>query len=386
MSKVIIISKDLKVGGVQKSLVELVRVLSQDNTVDLFLFSKEGMLISEIPDNVNIYYANDFVEMIVKYKGINKNEIRSLGVLLFKTGTRIFELLKLDFIFSKYFFRVENFEYDYLINYSGYKGVWERYCELKNANKKFYWIHNDPKSLNYSKKDFEHILKKYNCIIVVSSLIKKRMIKDYDLPSDKIKVIYNLIDSSKIRTLSQVPTNEIKKDIFNIVTVIRLQNESKRVDRLLESAKILKQNDVLFKWYIIGEGPDLNKLKNMATRYDLNNEVIFTGVKENPYNYIFESNLFVLTSDYEGLPVTLMEAEFLGTKIVTTNFESAKEIITTSDIGYVVDKNPKEIAKKIIEIYESVEMYDKKGIEKEYVRNKLGERFLSDLIGDFRNE
>lgn len=384
MSKIMIVSKDLNIGGVQKSLIELIKHLSKENEVHLFLFSNDGQLENEIPDNVKIFHSRTFVSRIIKYKGIKKEDIKSIKILISKLIVKFFDFFKLDKFFWNFFFygfMNPDIDYDCLINYSGYKGIWDSFCNGVDAKRKLYWIHNDPVALKYSQEDLINVLDEYDKIVVVSRILRENMSKEFPkIDSEKIEVIYNLIDCETIWNKAREDNHTFDENFFNIVTVIRLQNDSKRVDRLIKTAILLKEKKIKFKWYIIGDGPDYYSIKNWIIEKELSKHVYLLGVKSNPYKYIYLADLFVLTSDYEGLPVTLMEAELLNTKIVTTNFKSAREIVTNYEIGYVVNKDEDSISNIILELYRTRIKTRKKEVSVDYHRNTLGKEVLSNII------
>ena len=94
----------------------------------------------------------------------------------------------------------------------------------------------------------------------------------------------------------------------------RLDKE-KRIDQLLKIAVEL-QNQIKFKWYVIGDGPDRKELEELKNKLGLDDCIEFLGYLENPYSVMSHCDTLVLLSKYEGTPVTIDEAMVLGLGIV----------------------------------------------------------------------
>ena len=92
---------------------------------------------------------------------------------------------------------------------------------------------------------------------------------------------------------------------------------------------------------------------------------MLVGEKDNPYPYVKKADLFVLQSYYEGKPMVIDESIIIGTPVLVTDYNSAKEQVS-KNIGYIVENDENKIYEKIIEIIE-----DKKDLnaKKEYLKN-----------------
>ena len=118
-----------------------------------------------------------------------------------------------------------------------------------------------------------------------------------------------------------------------IVAVGRLV-ESKNFPLLLKAIARLR-DEVKLRCIILGDGPERNRLKGLVTQLGLDDIVDLPGAVSNPYAWIRKSHLFVLCSDYEGMPLALIEAMALGCPVVSTDCPGGSgEILRQGDRIY----------------------------------------------------
>lgn len=184
--------------------------------------------------------------------------------------------------------------------------------------------------------------------IIVNSLeFKTEIKKRFNLNS---VCIYNPLNTQKIKKLSKV---KIKFKFFtkyslNLINVARL-NEQKDQISLLKSINYLK-NKINVKLLIIGNGEEKKKIKNFIIRNNLSKIIKILPFKKNPFPYILKSDLFVLSSKYEGLPNILLETIVLKTPILSSNCSTGpKEILDNGLGGYLFKTgNYIDLSEKII--------------------------------------
>lgn len=140
-----------------------------------------------------------------------------------------------------------------------------------------------------------------------------------------------------------------------IVTAGRLFIEQKRQDLLLDAFEIVSQKHPEVNLVIYGDGEDLENIRDLIKIKKLNN-VYLPGSVQNVKELIRDNKVFVLTSDYEGIPNSLIEAMEVGMPCVATDCSpgGAKTLIQDGINGFVVPRNnPEEIARKIILLLEN---------------------------------
>lgn len=152
--------------------------------------------------------------------------------------------------------------------------------------------------------------------------------------------------------LSRIP--ERKKEDINyseIVTVARLEPQ-KNQELLIDAFNLVckKHQDIVLKIY--GEGSLKNKLQNKIHELGLNDKVLLMGAKQDVLEWIKESYCFVLTSDFEGLPNSLIEAMCMGIPCISTDCSpgGARQLLG-DDRGLIVPCRDKERLAEAINMY-----------------------------------
>ena len=344
--QLLIVVQNLTVGGITSSLINFINYLNEkypdELDIDLFTFSSLKQT-HNIPKNINITHGNKSLELsatsffdVLKSKNIVNVFIRIIIMLYVRlVGSEAFY----DKILKKH---INTKEYDVAISYSNdvpgdyfNQGTNRYVADFTKANEKFAWIHTDPIKMGFDKEHCEKVYKKYNRIICVSDAVKKSFNSLFPIFSDKTEVFYNVFDKKHIlnQAVEYVPFDDT--GCFNIVTVCRIDNETKRVDGIVRLCDRLKKDGLInFKWRIVGDGPSLKPNIRLAKKMNVLDVLEFVGEKKNPYPYILHSDLFALYSAYEGHPMVIGEAIAADTYILTTNYAAAGEQID-SDHGTI---------------------------------------------------
>lgn len=349
--------RGLGLGGVERALVALANQLIDNYDVTVVLFNhKDNALIYDLDDKVNIVLLS---KRAMNYCIADKDNRADLSkkFQLYKAFIRLLTKMKIKKSYEKAVFKkCKAMEYDYVISYAGFPGPWDTVAELIKAKNRFAFVHNNPVSLGLQKYDLKEYYKYFDKIVCVSKDIQSKLCSLDSRISSKVCVAYNVVDHDKIRELS-LECVAYDLDAKQIVTVARLENQAKRLDRVIEAVDILvKRGYSSFEWHIVGDGADRAKLEQLVRDKKLEKYILFEGFSLNPYKYISRAYIFALTSDYEGLPVTLMESQCLRVPAVVTDFSCASEIVFDGYNGYVVEKDASLIADKIAYLLDNAEI------------------------------
>jgi len=201
-------------------------------------------------------------------------------------------------------------------------------------------MHNGISQIAYLNRNLTRIFyKKADLVTCNSEGIKKSLVNDFLVKSDKIKVIYNPVDINRIERLSKEPLNPEFQELFTfpvVINVARLE-EQKGQEYLIRSFVRIKKEIPLTKLVILGEGHLEHKLRDLAKGLGLEQDVVFLGWQKNPFKFLAYSKVFVLSSLWEGFPNTLLEAMALGLPVISTDCPSGpNEIIKHGENGLLV--------------------------------------------------
>ena len=163
--------------------------------------------------------------------------------------------------------------------------------------------------------------------------------------------IYNPLNKSEISKLSnkkiKFPFFDKDKSSLKIINVGRFTDQKDHLTLLRAVNKIKKKINI--KLLIIGRGVKLKEIKNFTKNNNLEKKIKILNFKLNPFPYIKKSDLFILTSKFEGLPNVLLEAATLKKFIISTNCPTGpKEILRNGKNGFLCKTGDyKNIAQKI---------------------------------------
>ena len=192
---------------------------------------------------------------------------------------------------------------------------------------------------NYAKNIIKRIImsffyKKADKIIVNSNDFKKEFKKFFNLNST---LIYNLIETtSTLKKLSKKPLFKSffskSYKIINILSVGRLVPQKNQIT-ILKALNLIK-NRKKFRFYLVGKGSEYRYLQKFIDKNKLNNSIKILNFKNNIYPYYKNADVFVLSSLYEGLPNSLIEALAFGLPIISSDCKTGpKEILNNEKYG-----------------------------------------------------
>lgn len=190
----------------------------------------------------------------------------------------------------------------------------------------------------------------------------------------KSVVILNPLDTSAF------PTHDFSNEKKEIVSVGRLEPQ-KNQKLLIESFSMLAEELPDYNLVIYGEGSLRKELEAFVESKGLTNRVFLPGAKSGIQNYIKDASLFVLSSDYEGIPNALIEAMAIGLPCVSTDCSpgGARELIESEENGLIVEcGNPKMLADAVKRMIVEKKEAKRMGTQARLVRSRVDKCKIAD--------
>ena len=376
MKKILFGITGLTIGGAERVLVDLVNKLSYDYDITIFTIYPKGELEKELNENVKLksLYNKPYKEL----SKLGQKVLAPLKVLLLKKS-----------IYKK------NIKNDYDVEIAFLEGPITRLFSVKNEKvRKIAWIHNDISLVfgqgvksKIKKHLDEKVYDKYNDLVFVSKDNLDKFNKTYTnlkIGEEHKKVIYNYIDKERIIKKSNENIDvAFDKNSINFVTVARLVYQ-KGIDRLIKVHQKLIEGGYKHDFYIIGDGPEKEKLEKLIKENNVEETFHLLGQKENPYPYVRQSDYFCLLSRFEGYGMVLEEAKILEKNIVITD-TAAREAVEGYSNKYVLENTEEGIYNGLLKVLEE-NMKNGKDKEKEEVKEQYDNsniiKEVKELIGD----
>ena len=337
---ILFVVDNLKMGGVTKVLINMLKKLDTSNyNIDLLVLHYYKDMLVTIPKNINLIKGSNYFHIVdqnlksLLVKKDIKNVFRKC-CFSFNIKTNIISRkIKQD--------RLKNIKKQYDIEIAFGDGFPYIYTSYGNSIKKIAWMHSDVAVRDYSARYYKNIknaLFKMDLCVAVSDKVATSYKNRYKIT--KVEVIPNIIDDYEIIQKSELPQEvPFDKNQLNFISVGRL-DYSKNYSMLLNVAKHLIVDGYNFKIYIVGDGEEKVSLQKAIINLKMEKHFILLGRKDNPYPYVKNSDLFLLSSRYEGLPTVIIEALILHIPCISTEVAGINQILNPS-FG-IITKNTEE--------------------------------------------
>ena len=329
MKKLIFFTKHMEIGGLEKSLLNLLNRLDfSECEVELVLEERHGPLLEQLDPRIKISeYRLSECKFVPLRKIINFTK-RQLWALK------------------------QRGKYDFSCSYCTYSIIGSRLAQYASDNSCLY-VHNDYTTIYPDPGAFKQFFSelrtdRFRKVLFVSNESKNSFVKLLPELESGCDVINNIVEWEKINVLANEPCEVKKTDGETLfVFVGRLAEPHKRMSRLLEAFKIARETRKDIRLLIVGDGPDRELCEKLITEYGIGDYVEMVGSQTNPYKYLNRSDCLVLSSDYEGFPVVYFESMILGKDIITT-IPVSDERVDVGSYATVSEKNAASFAQALI--------------------------------------
>ena len=315
MTNILFFMDTLSAGGAEKVLCTLV------NNMDQQKFRITVQTLEEVD-------ASQYLVPGIRYKAINRCKT-AWGRKLFSYWLRLCAELK--WLYPLYI----RDDYDIEVAYLECGPTKILAGSTNKKALKLAWVHCDLSKKEGIAEQAEKLsayYQQYHKVICVSNTVKESFDALFGQAAESV-VLYNVNDESDI--LQKAKAHSVpQKDVPVMAAVGRLSYE-KGVDRLLEACARLREAGLCFHLRIVGDGPERQKLEQMARTLNLEGSVEFMGFQTNPYPVMAQADMIVCPSRYEGLSTVVTEALILGKPVVTTPCSGMNELLGNSEYGLI---------------------------------------------------
>ena len=358
--KILFVNGHLNTGGVEKSLVDILRNFNYEKyDVDLLLFEGLGDYYSDIPKGVNIR----FIDLTTTYgslkeclvNALKKDDYFSFWMKIILTLSNKFsqkflvlasKLIRLDY-------------YDCAIAFRpGFCAEIVANC-VKSNNKICWWHHGECSYNKKTKIRMSKTFKMFNKIVSVSKGCIEMIDEYFGNLKSKIVVIPNMIDIDEIERKSVLENIDISNERkWTFITVGRLSPEKNMINIVNIANELINQNFTDFKWLVIGDGSEYEGIKKRIDNYGLNNYIDLLGRKSNPYPYIRRADIMIHPSLVESFCLTVLEGMALNKPCIVTQSIGPTEFIEQYQNGILTSENPEEISNEIINLINNTDLFE----------------------------
>lgn len=376
--KILFINGHLNSGGVEKSLVDILRHLDYNKyDVELLLFEGLGDYVDLLPKELKVR----LVDLHNTYGSLWDSLIRCIrhkDMLCFKLRLIMF-MQKFENVSNLRHIRKAMFDdkkYDVVIGFR--PGICTNIAAFAvDAEKRVTWWHHGEYNLDKkTEADYLMACRKMDKVVAVSESCSAFFDENIPEISDKLTVIPNLLDTESIESKSEM-FNPYTSDVacHHLVSVGRLVPEKHIENAIIATAYLIEKGFTDFKWYVVGDGTERKKLEQLAIEKGVGDHVIFIGNQPNPYPYMKYADVFVHPSYVESQGLVVLEAMSLGVPCVVTRSLGTCEYIEDGVNGILTEQCADDLSEKVLTILDNNGLYDT--IKK---NTKCPKQFLPDSV------
>lgn len=357
--KVLFTSPNLKPGGSQKQLVNILNGLDRKLfDLSIFLTYKEGEFINQLSPDIKLI-TSPKINVLKALNFIN----HFFYIIYF---IKVVYMIKPQILYSRHRTKIINAFVGKLFKIATVNGEGNNiYHTLIKKNRRFTYT-------------IRKLTAKFSTITIANSQSLADELKETFSLRDNVKVIYNGVDINgiNIKSKENLEHRWFNEDIPVLVSVGRLE-EQKGFKTLIQAVKEVNKSKEI-RLIIIGDGKLKSQLIDYTKHLGLENNIDFIGVTINPYCYMARCDLFVCSSVYEGLANVLLEAITLGKPVISTNHKhGASEIIKDGVSGILIPvEDSKSLAEAILRVLKDKKLNSKLRNES----RKSSEKFSNDVM------
>ena len=379
MKKILFKSGSTMMGGLEKVQIEYINFLVKQEKYQIKIViendnGKDNALEKYI--NSNVTYLKNY-NYILEIKNLRENRKKSLWSRI-KYNLAITKEKK--YADNKFLQIYKEYKPDIVIDFDS---SLTKIIDKLNSSKNLVWIHSSIKNWKKKKSKIDRFvdrISKYSKIICICKEMKEDLINLKNELKNKVDFLYNPIDFDRIKKLSNEDFSEEDKKLLKdkfLLSIARLDCVPKDFETLFKAYEIAKKNGYDGKLYIIGDGPDKDKVEKLKEANLYKEDILLLGRKENPYNWLKKADKLILSSRYEGFAIVLLEGLCLGKNVIASDCKTGPNEILANNRGLLFKVGDYSTLAKYI-----ISEKNKEELEfslEEFERNRIFKKFLEIL-------
>lgn len=343
MKDLLIVNNNMKVGGVQKSLCNLLWSLDPaEYRVTLLLFAKTGAYLEELPPTVQVVEETGLFRLF----GMSQNEYQGMDAIKRTCLALICRFFGRDTAVRLMRKRHRSIgHYDCAVSFLNngpkevlYGGAQDFVLHCTQATRKVLFMHSDYDRSGSHYPENDRAVAQFDVIAACSEGCRRAFVAALPDQADHCVAVRNCHRYDQIREMAQEDVVPYDPAAIHAVTVARM-TPRKGIDRAIRAVATARQAGHPLVLHIVGDGPQRSNLQQLTKELSMTDAVIFHGEVSNPYPYIKQADFMLLTSYHEAAPMVIEEARCLGVPILSTEIISTKEMVTEAQAGWVCDND-----------------------------------------------
>lgn len=359
MKKIIIVNNNMKMGGVQKSLCNLLWGIAGSYDVTLYLFRAEGAYLDQIPSSVKVVECGSWM----RFFGISQGQCRGAEKLIRGALAVVSRVLGRPVAAAIALAGQKKLpeRYDCAISFLHNVGTHSLYgccqefvLERIDAERKVAFLHCDHRSCGGNYPDNNRRLGRFDRIAACSDGCRRAFLECVPELEKKCVTVRNCHDFDGIRRLAGQEPVIYDGDGIHVLMVGRLAHE-KGVQRGIRAAAYAAGLGLNMTLHLVGDGKQRGELEALARELGIGERVRFYGEQKNPYRYMAGADLLMLSSYHEAAPMVIEEAACLNLPVLTVETTSSQEMVTLAGRGWVCENSQEALNRALAEILQEPE-------------------------------
>jgi glycosyltransferase involved in cell wall biosynthesis len=370
--KVLYIIPNLRKGGAERMVIDLVRELS----------SRAGFEVALV------ILHNDIEYLVEEIRPLIQHIPASIAISIWKKNTykldslqKFVEQFKPDIIHSQLF------EAEIISRSISYpQAKWFTLCQdnmYQFENFHLSTLLSKRKLISFYEKNY--LFKQYKKnggthFVAISNHTKEYF--ERTAPQYPTALLFNTIDYRRFfKMKTQLRSSTLK--MVNVGSFVDKKNQQ----LLIEMAHILDTRKVPFELHLLGDGPNRERIQQQINSYSLNDNVMLHGNVHNVEDYLWKSDMYVHSATYEPFGLVLVEAMAAGLPVVTMDGKGNRDLIEEGKNGYMIfEDDPERFADTVMRLYNDPEKYKKiSAYAQQYAEQFDIRKYMDSLIRLYKN-